>query len=171
MEASIRVLYVDDETGLLEIEKMFLEESGEFSVTIIDSTPAALDLLNKKKFDAIVSDYQMAGMDGIQFLVEVRARFGKIPFILFTGKGREEVVIKAINNEANFYLQKGGETESQFAELLHKIKTATDHRRDEEQVIYLNRLYAVLSATNKAIVRIKDKKELLKEICRIVIDI
>jgi PAS domain S-box-containing protein len=109
-------------------------------------------------------------MDGIQFLVEVRTHFGLIPFILFTGRGREEVVIQAINNGANFYLQKGGDPTSQFAELRHKILAAVEHRRADTQVTILNRLYTVLSATNRAIIRIPEKKELLKEICRIGVD-
>jgi len=132
MAGDIRVLYVDDESVLLEIGKLFLERSGEFSVTTISSAPAALNLLNKEKFDAIVSDYQMPDMDGIQFLVEVRARFGLIPFILFTGRGREEVVIQAINNGVDFYLQKGGDPGSQFAELSHKIKQTVSQKRGEE---------------------------------------
>ena len=67
--------------------------------------------------------------------------------------------------------RKVGAPKPQFAELVNKIQTAVDHRRADMQVIALNRLYTVLSATNKAIVRIHDKKELLNEICRIVIDI
>ena len=48
----------------------------------------------------------MPGKDGIEFLKQVRMEKGDIPFILFTGRGREEVVIEAINNGADFYLQK-----------------------------------------------------------------
>ncbi|MDO9034438.1 MAG: response regulator, partial [Methanoregula sp.] len=59
MAAAIRILYVDDEPGLLDIGKRFLERTGDFSVTIIDSAPAALALLKKENFDAIISDYQM----------------------------------------------------------------------------------------------------------------
>ncbi len=54
-----------------------------------------LEQMNTLRYDAIVSDYQMTEMDDIQFLVQVRKRFGPIPFIIFTGKGREEIAIEA----------------------------------------------------------------------------
>jgi PAS domain S-box-containing protein len=171
MTEKLHILYVDDELDLLDIGKMFLEESGEFTVTTTDSAASALELIRMEKFDAIVSDYQMPGMDGIRLLIEVRATYGKIPFILFTGKGREDVVVQAINSGVDFYLQKGGEPCAQFAELSHKILAAFQHREDELKVTAINRLYAVLSATNKAIVRIHDKKALLNEVCRIVVEI
>jgi len=132
MAAAIRVLYVDDESALLELGKVFLEKSGDFTVTTATSAPDAIRLLEKEGFDVIVSDYQMPGMDGIQFLVLVRTKFGQIPFILFTGKGREEVVIQAINAGADFYLQKGGEPKSQFAELSHKIISAASRKRADD---------------------------------------
>jgi PAS domain S-box-containing protein len=170
MTAAIRILYVDDDSGLLEIGRMFLERSGDFTVTTALSGREALCMLERGNFDAIISDYQMPVMDGIQFLIEVRARFGLIPFILFTGRGREEVVIQAINNGANFYLQKGGNPTAQFAELRQKVLAAVAYRRADTQVTTLNQLYSVLSATNRAIVHIHDKNELLTEICRIAVD-
>ncbi len=166
----ISVLYVDDEGNLLDICKLFLEQTKEFSVTTASSASAALTLLKSNGTEAIVSDYQMPEMDGIELLKQVRATNKTIPFILFTGRGREEIAIQAFENGADYYLQKGGEPKSQFAELMLKIRTAVNHRRDEAQVATLNRLYSVLSASNKAIVHIHDKRELLNEICRIVID-
>jgi PAS domain S-box-containing protein len=124
----INVLYVDDDPGLLEVGKLFLERSGQFSVDIIASAPAALSLLNSKDYDAIVSDYQMPEMDGIEFLKRVRTSGNTIPFILFTGRGREEVVIQALNEGADFYLQKGGEPTSQFTELIYKTRQAVQQR-------------------------------------------
>ena len=66
------ILYVDDEPSLLEIGKLFLENSGMFSVDTVTSTPKALLALAKKRYDAIISDYQMPEMDGIEFLKQVQ---------------------------------------------------------------------------------------------------
>ncbi|MDO8872229.1 MAG: PAS domain S-box protein [Methanoregula sp.] len=130
--AAIRVLYVDNELSLLETGKLFLERSGDFTITTALSAPEAIRLLELERFDAIISDYQIPWMDGIQFLVEVRTRFGQIPFILLTGRGREEVVIQAINSGADFYLQKGDNPKAQFAELSHKIKQAVSWKKAED---------------------------------------
>ena len=128
----ISVLYVDDESAILDIGKIYLEKTGDFFVTTIDSAPAALSLLRTEKFDAIISDYLMPDMDGLEFLKQVRLHFGQIPFILFTGRGREEVVILALNSGADYYLQKGGNPQAQFAELSHKIRTAVERRSTEK---------------------------------------
>jgi len=123
------VLYVDDEPALLDIGRIYLEKSGHFHVDVAESVDEAITKLNARPYDAIVSDYQMADTDGIQFLRIIREQYRDIPFILFTGRGREEVVIEALNSGADFYLQKGGEPKSQFTELDYKIRTAIDRRR------------------------------------------
>jgi PAS domain S-box-containing protein len=118
------VLYVDDEPMLLELAKIFLERTGDFQVDTVTSAPEALDILTRSSYDCIISDYQMPVMDGIVFLKTVRSRGSVVPFIIFTGKGREEVVIEALNSGADFYLQKGGDPKAQFVELAHKIRQA-----------------------------------------------
>jgi DNA-binding response OmpR family regulator len=134
MPDDIRILYVDDEPSLLELGKFFLERSGRFSVDTITSALAALSLQNTKRYDAIISDYQMPEMDGIEFLKKIRSSGNTIPFILFTGRRREEVVIQALNEGADFYLQKGGEPASLFAELSHKIRYAVMRRHAEDSL-------------------------------------
>jgi PAS domain S-box-containing protein len=128
----ISLLYVDDEPALLELGKLFLEKSGQFRVDTVTSAPEALEILKSTLYDAIVSDYQMPDMDGIALLKEIRAEFPDLPFIIFTGKGREEVAIEAFDNGADFYLQKGGTPTPQFLELGHKIIAAVRRRQAEK---------------------------------------
>jgi len=125
------LLYVDDEPGLLDIGQLFLENTGEFTVRTVQSGKEALDLLSHNNFDAVISDYQMPEMDGLELLKRVRKTYGTLPFVLFTGRGREEIIIEAINNGVDSYLQKGGDPQTQFAELAHRIRQAIRRRRAE----------------------------------------
>ena len=120
---AIKTLLVDDERSSLEEAEIFLEKiNDEIEVSAVSSVEKALDLLDEKDFDVIVSDYQMPDRDGLDFLEEIREeRDWDIPFIIFTGKGREEVAIKALNLGADRYLQKGGDPKSQYKVLVDAI--------------------------------------------------
>ncbi|MEI6293736.1 MAG: PAS domain S-box protein [Methanomicrobiales archaeon] len=131
MEARFRVLYVDDEPGLLGVVKLYLEKEEAFEVDTLASARMALEKLDTEEYDAIISDYHMPEIDGITFLKQLKASGNVTPFIIFTGRGREEVVIQALNEGADFYLQKGGEPKSQFTELSHKIRSAISRKRTE----------------------------------------
>ena len=147
----ISVLYVDDEPDFLFIGKKFLEKEPDITVDTTSSAHDALKLLETGTYDALVSDYQMPVMDGIQLLQQVRNKYGSIPFILFTGKGREEVVITALNSGADFYLQKGGDAVSQYAELAHKVRQAVERKRAQERLIESDRRFRKTLQTMKLI--------------------
>lgn len=130
----ITVLTVDDETTLLDIGKLFLERMSDISVETASSGMEALSLLDTRKYDAIICDYEMPVMNGIELLNIVRSRFGDLPFILFTGRGRESVAIDALNAGADFYLQKGGDPRSQYLELASNLRQAVRRKRAEDAI-------------------------------------
>jgi len=148
----LKVIYVDDEVPLLQLGKIFLEKSGTIRLDTVSSAKEAFKMIPAGNYDAIISDYQMPGMDGIEFLQVIRETIGDIPFILFTGRGREEIVIQAINNGADFYLQKGGDPVPQFVELEHKVHQAAFRKKTENLLCQSERTSrALLNATTDAV--------------------
>ncbi len=127
----IQVLMVDDDPVIMELTKIFLEKFGDIKVDPVSSAIAAGKRLSagSPHYDVIVSDYAMPEMDGITFLRAVRERDPEIPFILFTGRSREEVAIEALNCGADYYLQKNGGPELTFAELSHHVRLAADRSK------------------------------------------
>jgi len=152
----IRVLSIDDEPALLDLTRLYLERTGEFSVTVAVSPEEALGLLADHQYDAIISDYQMPGMDGIAFLQQLRQSGNTIPFVIFTGKGREEVVIEAINCGADSYLQKGGNPRAQFAELAEKLRQIVRRARAEGALREAEARYRAIFQNASDIIRILD---------------
>jgi PAS domain S-box-containing protein len=130
----ISLLYVDDEPALLDVCRLFLEQEGDLTVVTVASVGDALARIATAKFDAIISDYQMPEIDGITFLRTIRQQLPDMPFILFTGRGREEVVIEAINSGADSYVQKGGDPKAQFKELSHLVRQVVRRRKAETEL-------------------------------------
>jgi DNA-binding response OmpR family regulator len=124
----VSILVVDDELQFLELTRMFLEKGRGITVYTATSGDMALEMLKERKYDAIISDYAMPGMNGIDFMKHVRAMGDDTPFIIFTGRGREDVVIDALNFGADLYVEKGSDPGSQFSEILSRIKQLVTNR-------------------------------------------
>ncbi len=127
-------MHVDDDPNFLCMAKQCLEIQADIEVASFQSVDEALATLKNGKFDVIVSDYQMNEKDGLEFLNEIKSLEIKIPFILFTGKGRDEVAVKALNSGAFRYLDKRGDPEAAYAELACCIRQATQHTRTQEML-------------------------------------
>jgi len=121
---SLRVLHVDDDASILEVSKNILTLEGKFEIDFACCADEAFEKLQEQKYDVIVSDYEMPGKNGLDFLKELKDKQISIPFILFTGKGREEVAVKALNLGADGYYNKQGNPETVYGELVHGITMA-----------------------------------------------
>ena len=148
----IRVLHVDDDQIWLKVAKQCLETQGEFEVNTASSVNEALEKLKKMDYDVIVSDYQMPDKDGLEFLKELREKGNTVPFIVFTGKGREEIVMTALNMGASGYFTKQGQPETVYCELAHGIRQAAERKKTETTIWEREeRLRAVFSSSPDAI--------------------
>jgi PAS domain S-box-containing protein len=154
----IRTLVVDDEPDILDLTKIFLEVYQDIEVVQASSAIDALFFMGREEFDVVVSDYQMPSMDGLQLLRALKDQGSHIPFILFTGKGRESVVVEALNLGASYYLQKGGDPRVQFTELANMIRRSDEAQRSKKQLTDSENRFRNLVQNSSDFITIIDRK-------------
>ncbi len=126
----MRVLHVEDDPSIIEISKRILTEMNpNFKIEGASCVDEAFKKLSTGRYDVVVSDYGLPRKNGLQFLKELREAKNEIPFILFTGKSKEEVVIEALNLGADGYFNKQGNLKTVYGELAHRIKRLVDQNR------------------------------------------
>jgi len=123
----VTVLHVDDEPGFAEMVGDLLEhEDSTLSTHTATSVENGLSILRNNRIECIVSDYDMPGKDGLDFLELVRDEYPSLPFILFTGRGSEQIASEAISAGVTEYLQKEGGTD-QYKILANRIKNSVQN--------------------------------------------
>ncbi|MCJ7469250.1 PAS domain S-box protein, partial [Candidatus Bathyarchaeota archaeon] len=136
----------------MKVAKQCLKMQGEIDVDTVSSVNEASEKLKKTDYDAVVCDYQTPGKDGLEFLKELRAGGNTIPFIIFTGKGKEEIAIKALNLGADQYIDKHGDPETVYYELAHAIRQAVGRRSAQIELLKREaKLHAILESSPEAI--------------------
>ncbi|WP_142859122.1 PAS domain S-box protein [Salinigranum halophilum] len=152
---TVRVLHVDDDPEFAAMAAAFLERADDrFAVDTATSVSAGLDSLAASDFDCVVSDYEMPEQDGLAFLDAVRAESPDLPFILFTGKGSEEIASEAISAGVTDYLQKGTGTD-QYTVLANRIGNVVERWWAEQEAERTRaRLEAITSNSSDVIVTV-----------------
>jgi signal transduction histidine kinase len=130
----ISVLVIDTEPDHLALAKRHLEKNGTFSVDVCSSAQEALRLLSRTRYDAVVSDYELPVMTGLDLLKKLKGDGDTTPFIMLTGTGPEHVIIESFHAGASFYLKKHDDHEKQFADLSHKIQLAVRKHQEKRKL-------------------------------------
>jgi len=131
--APIHVLYVDDDPALVDLVGEYLEREVErLEVDTATDVDEALDRFHDpdEQIDCIVSDHEMSGMDGLAFLRAVRETDPHLPFLIYTGRGSEEVAQEAISQGVTDYMQKARGM-AQYAVLANRVVQAVEKYRAE----------------------------------------
>lgn len=151
----ISVLHVDDEPDFAELVSIYLQrEDDGVEIESVTSASDGLARLSETPFDCVVSDFNMPGQNGIELLEAVRKEYPELPFILFTGKGSEEVASDAISAGVTEYLQKGNGTH-QYTVLANRIRNVVEKWHAEQEAERVRtRLRAITANSNDAILTI-----------------
>jgi two-component system, chemotaxis family, chemotaxis protein CheY len=106
--AALKVLVVDDQTSVRQMTRLVLEKLGIRMIHEAENGQTALAMAMSQPLDLIISDYNMPEMDGVGLLRAVRGHMAirKLPFILVTGRGDRELVVKAAQAGVNNYIVK-----------------------------------------------------------------
>jgi PAS domain S-box-containing protein len=126
---TIHVLHVDDDPSITDLAATMLEREDDITVTTTTDPESVPEMVERERFDCIVSDYDMPRMDGLELYDRLEPTFdhADFPFILFTGRGSEEVAAEALNSGVTGYLQKGGP--EQYDRLANRIRNAAKQYR------------------------------------------
>ena len=108
---SEKVLLVDDEKDFLDIMSERMQDRG-MTVKTADSADKALAMLENESFDAIVMDFKMPGMDGIQALKNIKTQKPELQIILLTGYATVEKTVEAMKIGATDLLEKPADLEA-----------------------------------------------------------
>ncbi len=121
----MRILFVDDELRVLEgLRRMLYGMRSEWEMCFAESAEKALEMLSQQKFDVIVTDMRMPGMNGAELLAEVTEKYPDTIRFILSGHSDQHLVLKSVGC-AHQYLSKPCDADT----LKNAVKRASDLRK------------------------------------------
>ena len=168
----IRVLFVEDEASEIELAAHQLRANDIAHVRQHVAAEGALRAaLNDFNPTIILSDFSMPGFSGLRALEIARECAPEIPFVFVSGTIGEDRAIEALRRGAVDYVLK-----TNLARLGPVVRRALDEaaakafaKRQEREIARLTSVLRMLSGINGAVVRIRERQELLKEVSRLAV--
>ena len=180
MSAKLKLVMVEDSTSDAELVTRCLAKAGlNFIIYRVQTESEFVAALGEHRPDLILSDFSLPQFSGLRALELARANSPETPFIYVSGTIGEERAIDALRRGAIDYVLKGNlsrlpsavERALRESALKAEQRRSEQHRSDQEiRLQRLTRTYRMLSSTSSAILRLRNRGELLDEVCRIAVD-
>jgi DNA-binding NtrC family response regulator len=132
--AGEKILIVDDEKSMCQFLSIMLRKEG-YQITAVNNGKKGLDQIKNQKFDLVITDIKMSGMDGIELLSEIKKLDKSMPVIIMTAYASQKTAIEAVNNGAFHYLIKHAKND----EIKMVVRNALDMRRVRAENLLLKR--------------------------------
>jgi signal transduction histidine kinase len=126
------ILFVDEDPAFLKMAKQAMENGGKIEVDTTGSVEKAMERLKMKTFDVIISGCEMQDMGGIRLLKKLRSEGNDTPAILYADRCKENIIVDAIKNGAEFVLQKSDDPKPQLIELKYIIEEIVKRKNAEK---------------------------------------
>lgn len=157
-------LYVDDDPDLLEVGRIFMERDGRFHLDTASSATEAWERIRQGGYDAVISDYQMPGTDGIALLIQIRAKYPHLPFIFFTGNDSGELLTMAHALRADAVVLKGSEPKTVYSCLARSVCIAVGRRRTYQSSSPIHCLRDAINSTGNVIARLQGPRGVVRRV-------
>ena len=171
----LKVLHVDDDKDFLAVFSLIYKKS--FNITSMGSIPEAVDLIGKSDFDAVVIDFDMPIMNGLELLVKIKSLKPDLAVVFYTGQGNEQIAREAFLLGASDYFVKDIHGFAHREKLVNSIKRAKKtqlaeqaRRLSEEKIKHLNNVLRAIRNVNKLITRETDTEKLITSACENLVE-
>lgn len=129
----MRILIVEDEISIAEVEKAYIEREG-YSADIASDGIIALDLFNRGNYDLVLLDLMLPGIQGDDVCREIR-KSSKVPILMVTARSGEDDVISGLDAGADDYVVKPFSPRVLMARIRANLRTKVGLENDGENEI------------------------------------
>lgn len=167
-----RVLLVEDVEGDAALSLYQLKKAGlQYVAHRVESEPDLRAALRTFSPDLILSDFSLPQFDGLAALDIAREAAPEIPFVFVSGTIGEERAVNALLRGAADYVLKSNlvRLPSVVRRALGDAEARRERKVEQQRLARLDRVLRMLSGINALMVRVRDRKELLGEICRLAV--
>lgn len=140
MSLKHRILVVDDEESIREFLEIMLKKEG-YSVTCAENGRVAKDILEKKSFDLVISDFQMPEMTGMELLKYVKDHYPQTIFMMITAFGTTESAVEAMKIGAYDYITKPFKIDEVRINIANALRSLSLEKENKTLKKELNREY------------------------------